>query len=230
MFYINTGNFFGGINVSGLNYVQKIRNYNNRVFLKQADISGLEFRDSSPSDDPNSKFSAYALQLGTGISKKFTFGDLGFMFSYVSMGIYDQSSSGFSMDLGYSKLFKNGAGVGISILNLGYMSKLNNEKPKMPTEILIGFSKNIEIFRLKNKVYSTIEFLRNSSLINYKVGADINLSNYNIMTGYAISDNVSEFSIGGGLNYGRLEINYAVKFGSQEIGEPKIFSISYRMP
>ena len=68
MFHINSGSWFGNINLAGLNYIQRSGDYNNRVFIRHADVTDLEFRDNSPSDNPISKFSAYAFQLGLGLS------------------------------------------------------------------------------------------------------------------------------------------------------------------
>ena len=62
-----------------------------------------------------------------------------------------------------------------------------------------------------------------------KLGVDIHLGQLNFLAGYSITKFDTEFSIGGGLKYGRFKIIYATRFGSQEIGEPKIFSIHYRM-
>ena len=70
IFFINSGSWYGDISISGLNYVHKVGNYNNRLFLKQAEINDLEFRGSEPSDDPNTMFSAYGFQLGSGFSIK----------------------------------------------------------------------------------------------------------------------------------------------------------------
>ena len=115
IFYINSGSWLGDISLTGLNYVHKVGSYDNRLFLRQADVSDLEFRGDSPSDEPISKFSAYAFQLGSGISRVNRFGNFGIMFSYLSMGIYDQHADGFLFDIGYSKSLDNGFGMGFGI-------------------------------------------------------------------------------------------------------------------
>ena len=230
MFYINSGSWFGDIRISNLNYVQKIGNYNNRLFLKQAEIDDLEFRIDKPSDDPVSQFSAYAFQLGSGIAKEGAFGSIGVKVSYLSFGIYDQVASGFTFDAGYSKLLKNGIGVGFSILNLGYISKLYEEKPKLPAMILFGVSKEKSILSFKSKVFSTIEHSIINSSYKLKTGADILWGSLRVLGGYSITKQTSEISFGSGFNFGRFGFIYAVKFGSQNIGEPNIISISYRMP
>ena len=47
--------------------------------------------------------------------------------------------------------------------------------------------------------------------------------------GYSITKFDAELSIGGGIKIGRFKVIYATRSGSQEIGEPKILSINYRM-
>jgi len=230
MFYINSGNWFGNISISSLNYVQKIGNYNNRLFLKQAEINDLEFRVDKPSDDPVSQFSAYAFQLGFGIARKSEFGDIGIKGSYLYFGIYDQVADGLTFDVGFSKLLKNGIGIGVSFLNLGYMSKLYEEKPKLPIMALAGISKESSFLSAKSRVFSTIEYSALNSIYKIKTGADALMGPVRMLGGYSITKHTSEFSLGSGFNYGRFGFIYAMNFGSQNIGEPNMISISYRMP
>ncbi len=229
MFYINSGKWLGDISLTGLNYVHKVGSYDNRLFLRQADVNDLEFRGDSPSDEPISKFSAYAFQLGSGISSRHRVGNFGLMFSYLSIGIYNQNADGFLIDIGYSKSLDNGFGLGIAILNLGSISSLYKERLKLPTMISTGISKNLELSNLKNKIYLTAESSTKISPSKFKLGADVMLGPFNFLTGYSITKHDTEFSIGGGFKYGRLGILYAMKIGTQEIGEPKILSVIYRI-
>mgnify|MGYP004054336731 CR=1 FL=1 len=229
MFYINSGNWLGEISLTGLNYVHKLGSYDNRLFIRQADVSDLEFRVDSPSDEPISKFSAYAFQLGSGISSSNSVGNFGLTFSYLSMGIYDQNADGFLIDIGYSKSLNNDFGLGFAILNLGSMSSLYIERPKLPTMISAGISKNLELSNLKNKIYLTAESSTKISPTKIKLGAEIIWGPFNFLTGYSMMKHGTDFSFGGGFKYGRLGIMYATKIGTQEIGEPKILSIIYRI-
>ena len=229
MFHINSGSWFGNIKLAGLNYIQRSGNYNNRFFIRHADVSDLEFRDNSPSDNPISKFSAYAFQLGAGVSRGNKFGNFGIMLSYLSLGIYDQKADGFSIDIGYSKLLRSGFGLGVSVLNLGYMSKFYQYRPELPIAVVAGISRQVDLYRLKNNIYFTTEYFTRELPMKYKIGADMQWGQLNFLAGYSITKFDTEFSVGGGLKYGRFKVIYATRFGSQEIGEPKIFSINYRM-
>ena len=230
IFFINSGNWYGDISISGLNYVHKVGRYNNRLFLKQAEINDLEFRGSEPSDDPNAMFSAYGFQLGSGFSIKNNLGDFGVSISYLSIGIYDQSSEGFIIDLGYSKLLLNGWNMGLSVLNLGHITKLYQEVPKLPTLFLIGGSKSFKSIKISNKFYTTAEYSILDDIWKLKLGLDSGLEKIKILTGYSIDKHSAAFSFGGGISSGRFGITYAIKFGSQKIGNPKVLSLSYLLP
>tara|TARA_E500000081_G_scaffold153852_1_gene189221 strand:+ start:886 stop:1764 length:879 start_codon:yes stop_codon:yes gene_type:complete len=230
IFFINSGNWYGDISISGLNYVHKVGRYNNRLFLKQAEINDLEFRGSEPSDDPNAMFSAYGFQLGSGFSIKNNLGDFGVSISYLSIGIYDQSSEGFIVDLGYSKLLLNGWNMGLSVLNLGHITKLYQEVPKLPTLFLFGGSKSFKSLKISNKIYTTAEYSIIDDFWKLKLGLDSELKKIKILTGYSIDKHSAAFSFGGGISSGRFGVTYAIKFGSQKIGNPKVLSLSYILP
>ena len=230
IFFINSGNWYGDISISGLNYVHKVGNYNNRLFLKQAEINDLEFRGSEPSDEPNAMFSAFGFQLGSGFSINNDLGDFGVSISYLSIGIYDQSSKGFIVDLGYSKLLLNGWNMGLSVLNLGNITKLYQEVPKLPTLCLIGASKSFKSININNKIYTTAEYSILDDIWKLKLGLDSGLKKIKILTGYSIDKHSAAFSFGGGLSSDRFGVTYAIKFGSQKIGNPKVLSLSYILP
>jgi len=230
IFFVNSGNWYGDISISGLNYVHKIGNFNNRLFLKQAEINDLEFRGPEPSDEPNAMFSAYAFQLGSGFSVKNELGDFGVSVSYLSIGIYDQTSKGFILDLGYSKLLLNGWNMGLSVLNIGHITKLYQEVPKLPTLFLIGGSKIFRVINISNKIYTTAEYSTLDAIWKLKLGLDFGLEKIKILTGYSIDKHSAAFSFGGGISSGRFGVTYAIKFGSQKIGNPKVLSLSYILP
>ena len=230
IFFINSGNWYGDISISGLNYIHKVGRYNNRLFLKQAEINDLEFRGSEPSDDPNAMFSAYGFQLGSGLSVKNGLGDFGVSISYLSIGIYDQNSKGFIIDLGYSKLLLNGWNMGLSVLNLGRITKLYQEVPKLPTLFLFGDSKSFKSIKISNKIYTTAEYSIIDDIWKLKLGLDSELKKIKILTGYSIDKHSAAFSFGGGISSGRFGVTYAIKFGSQKIGNPKVLSLSYILP
>ena len=230
LLYVNSGNWYGDIRMSGVNYVHKIGNYNNKLFLRQAGITDLEYREDKPSDDPSTTFAAYGFSLGSGLSFNTGIGKFGATISALYFTIYDQSSRGFAIDLGYSNVLNNGWGVGVSILNLGSVSKFYQEKPKLPTRILVGLSKQIEYKTINNRFYTTSEFSSLNDAWKIKIGNDAQWKQIKLLGGYSITKYTSSISFGSGFVYGRLGITYAIRMGSQEIGIPQTLSLSFRLP
>jgi len=230
LLYINSGHWYGDIRMSGVNYVHKIGNYNNKLFLRQAGITDLEYREDKPSDDPSTTFAAYGFSFGSGLSFNTAMGKLGATISAIYFTIYDQNSRGFAIDFGYSNILNNGWGVGVSILNLGSVSKFYQEKPKLPTRLLAGLSKEVRFKKINNKFYSTGEFSLLNDVWKIKIGNDLQWKQIKLLGGYSITKYTSSISFGSGFVYGRFGITYAIRMGSQEIGIPQTLSLSFRLP
>jgi len=227
---INSGNWYGDIRMSGVNYVHKFGKYNNKLFLRQAGITDLEYRDDRPSDNPSTTFAAYGFSLGSGFSFKTPIGKFGATISALYFTIYDQNSRGFAIDFGYSNVLNNGWGVGLSILNIGAVSKFYQKKPKLPTKFLVGISKGLVFNKINNRIFTTGEFSSLNDTWRIKFGNDIQWKQIKLLSGYSITKYTSSISFGSGFVYGRLGITYAVSFGSQEIGIPQTLSLSFRLP
>ena len=110
--------------------------------MRYSGLSDLEFRVNKPQDEPLAKFSSYGLSLKSGVAFNAKNIQYGFSFSYISMGIYTESSHGFSLGLGSLINLKNNWDVGISAQGLGSMSSLLNDSPSIPQRFFIGVSKN----------------------------------------------------------------------------------------
>lgn len=228
--YIDSGHWYGDIKISGLNYIHKIGNYNNKLFLRQAEITDLEYRENRPSDNPNTIFAAYGFSLGSGFSFHNPIGKFGLTLSALYFTIYDQSSSGFTIDLGYSNALNNGWGVGLSILSLGSVSKFYQEKPKLPTRVLAGITKEIDINNINNRFYTTGEFSSLNDTWKITFGNDTRWKQIKLLSSYSITKHTSSISFGSGFVYGRFGITYALRIGSQEIGIPNTLSLSFLLP
>ena len=230
LLYINSGHWYGDIRMSGVNYIHKIGDYNNKLFLRQAGITDLEYREERPSDDPSTIFSAYGFSLGSGLSFNTAIGKFGATISALYFTIYDQNSRGVTIDLGYSNILNNGWGVGVSILNLGSVSEFYQEKPKLPTRLLAGISKELGFKKTNNRFYTTGEFSYLNDTWKIKIGSDIQWKQIKLLGGYSITKYTSSISFGSGFVYGRLGITYAIRIGSQKIGIPQTLSLSFRLP
>ena len=227
----DSGQWHGGIKSSSASYNRKIKGINNHIFLQQAGITDLEFREDRPSDDPGSKFGAYGISFGTGISKNTSFGVIGINIRTIYFSIYDENSNGISFDLGYSIKLNNNFDIGLSIVNIGSVSKFQNEHPKLPVRALIGLSKNVNVINnIEDKLFITADYYFVQENWKINIGNFAKWRKFIFLSGYSISKNTSSYSFGTGFNYGRFSVTYGVRIGSQNIGVPKTISISFRMP
>ena len=227
---INSGQWYGDIRMSALNYVHKVGTYDNKIFVRQAEITDLEFRDDSPSDEPNTTFAAYGMTIGSGLSYQTSFGRFGASISALYFTIYDQHSNGISFDLGYSNVLGNNWGIGIAMLNIGSVSKFYQERPKLPNRFLIGISKDQSIWDVSNRLYLTSESSAFYDSWKIKVGNYSQWKKFRLLGGFSKTKHSSTFSFGSGFVHGRFEITYAMRFGSQDIGIPKNLSLNFELP
>ena len=227
---INSGQWFGGIIVSGLNYVHKIGDYNNKLFIRQAEITDLEFRDDRPSHEPNTTFAAYGMSIGSGKSHQTSLGRFGASVNALYFTIYDQHYNGISIALGYSNILENGWGIGHALLNMGAVSKFYQEVPELPNRFLAGISKDLSLGDISNRLYITSESSSFHDSWKIKIGNYCQWKKLRLLGGLSKTKHSSTFSFGSGFVYGRFEITYAMRFGSQDIGVPKNLSLNFQLP
>ena len=226
---INGGEWFGGLDIAQLGYSQSLNKNIWHLGLKYSGISDLEYRDNSPDDNANSHFSSYSVAVETGLSIAKIKKKYGISISLISFGIYDESSNGFGLNLGYYHSFKKGLAIGASILNIGKMYEFDNNSPSMPTRIISGVSKNISYLKHSNTFYASIEKNYFASDFKYYLGNEYNWNRLKIMCGFSSSKDVLETSIGFGVNLNLFQILYGVRFGSQQLGTPQIFSFIFNL-
>ena len=249
---LNRGNWIGDVSLSQIGYNKIGLDKVFHIGIKYSGLTDLEFRGNVPQDDASSNFSAYGLVLDAGVGFKRLNHSYGISISYVQFGLYTEQSKGASIDLGYSIKLKNGYSIGLVAKNLGGMTKLENNSPSLPKRFCSGISKEFQFKNFKNSIFGSIEWnslvseakdgqgRSNSSL--YKAWnslaseAKVHLGNrfrwnrLNLLAGYSTSNQVVESSIGIGINFDRYQVIYGTRFGSQDLGFPKLLSIRVLMP
>ena len=227
---LNRGNWIGDVSLSQIGYNKIGLDKVFHVGLKYSGLTDLEFRGDAPQDEAPSNFSAYGLVLDAGIGFKRLNQNYGISISYVQFGLYTEQSKGVSIDLGYSIKLKNGYSIGLVAKNLGSMTKLENNSPSLPKRFCSGISKEFQFKNFKNSIFGSVEW---NSLVS---GGKIHLGNrfrwnrLNLLAGYSASNQVVESSIGIGINFDRYQVIYGTRFGSQDLGFPKLLSIRVLMP
>lgn len=227
---ISRGIWLGDVTLTHLGYTQPAKGKTFHFNVKYSGLSDLEFRDAVPIDDALSTFSTYGVSMNGGFSVQREKQKFGISFSYIFMGLYTERTSGFGLNLGYARDIAKGIKLGISIQNLGIMSKLSKEAPSLPTRMIGGVSKKIIFNDYQNTVYCSGEWNQSASTGKFYFGNNFRWDRLSLMGGFSASKNVVESSAGFGINLGQYEITYGIQFGSQNLGTPQILTFQFRLP
>ena len=227
---ISRGIWLGDVTLTHLGYTQPAKGKTFHFNAKYSGLSDLEFRDAVPVDDALSTFSSYGVSMNGGFSVQREKQKFGISFSYIFMGLYTETSSGFGLNLGYARDIVKGMKLGISIQNLGIMSKLSEDVPSLPTRMIGGVSKQIIFDNYRNTVYCSGEWNQLATTGKFHFGNNFRWDRISLMGGFSASENVVESSAGFGINLGQYEITYGIQFGSQNLGTPQILTFQFRLP
>ncbi|MBT4369445.1 MAG: hypothetical protein HOD18_02725 [Candidatus Marinimicrobia bacterium] len=227
---ISRGIWLGDVTLTHLGYTQPAKGKTFHFNAKYSGLSDLEFRDAVPVDDALATFSSYGVSMNGGFSVQREKQKFGISFSYIFMGLYTETTSGFGLNLGYARDIVKGMKLGISIQNLGIMSKLSEDVPSLPTRMIGGVSKQIIFDNYRNTVYCSGEWNQLATTGKFHFGNNFRWDRISLMGGFSASENVVESSAGFGINLGQYEITYGIQFGSQNLGTPQILTFQFRLP
>ena len=227
---ISRGIWLGDVTLTHLGYTQPAKGKIFHFNAKYSGLSDLEFRDAVPVDDALSTFSSYGVSMNGGFSVQREKQKFGISFSYIFMGLYTETTSGFGLNLGYARDIVKGMKLGISIQNLGIMSKLSKDAPSLPTRVIGGVSKQIIFDNYRNTIYCSGEWNQSATTGKFHFGNNFRWDRLSLMGGFSASENVVESSAGFGLKLGQYEITYGIQFGSQNLGTPQILTFQFRLP
>ena len=227
---ISRGIWLGDVTLTHLGYTQQVKGKIFHLNVKYSGLSDLEFRDNVPVDDALSNFSSYGVSMNGGFSTHYEKQNFGISISYIFMGIYTETTSGFGLNLGYSRDIIKGMKLGVSIQNLGIMSKLSEDAPSLPTRMIGGVSKQIIFDNYLNTIYFSGEWNQSASAGKFFFGNNFRWDRLSLMSGFSASENVVESSAGFGINLGQYKITYGIQFGSQDLGTPQILTFRFRLP
>ena len=117
-----------------------------------------------------------------------------------------------------------------NIIIIHIMTKLDNDSPSLPKRFSMGISKDFQFKSFRNSAFGSVEW--NSIISGSKVylGNRFSWNRLNILAGYSLSKKVTESSIGIGINMNRYQVTYGTRFGTQNIGFPKLLTIKVLMP
>ena len=120
--------------------------------LNTTNISGFEVRTKPGPAESTFSVHYFWSSLSTGYQLMENL-SVGATFKYIFEGLYSDEATGYGLDFGahYEGIIE-GLNVGASIRNLGSMSKLRNEKTKLPVDFRFGASYFLPVENFKTDV------------------------------------------------------------------------------
>jgi hypothetical protein len=224
------GNWLAGIKVSSFGYNRGAFGGTAGFEFRYIALNDLELRSDRPTDDPLSIFSATAIALDGNYIRQTKIGLLSTKLRYVAVQLYDESTTGFVMDVGLQQNINDKLFVGFALLNLGSMSDLYKEKPKLPVRIIVSSSYVIKINKIDNSIFVAVEKSSIAEGIIFRVGEVANWNKLQFLIGTQFSKEVASISGGIGIRLGAYDIKYGLQFGSQSLGIPQMLDISVILP
>ncbi len=224
------GNWLADVNSTGLNYKFGLAGNAANLHLRYLGINDLPFRDERPSDEPLAEYGDYGIALDGGWARTFETLRVGVRVRFAQIRIYEESASGFALDIGAVHTITPKIKAGAAVLNLGKMNALLEEEPLLPLRILAGASFKIGNQPLPTELGVTGEW---SSLVDgmiLNLGSRSTWNNLTFLLGTTLSPGVVEVSGGFDVTFGQFAIGYGVQIGSQDIGLPQIIDFSVQLP
>ena len=224
------GDWLAGIKVSSFGYNRSAFGGTAGFDVRYVALNDLELRLDRPTDDPLSIFSATAIALDGNYSRQTEIGLLSTKLRYISMQLFDETATGFAMDIGLQHIVNDKLNVGFSLLNLGSMSELYKEKPKLPVRLIAGTSYLFQINNIDNTLFVMLEKSSYVEGIIFKVGEVAIWNKLQFLIGTQFSKEVVSISGGIGIRLGAYNIKYGIQFGSQALGIPQMLDMSMVLP
>jgi hypothetical protein len=224
------GNWLAGIKVSTFGYSRNAFGGTAGFNVRYVALNDLELRTDRPMDDPLSVFGATAIALDGNYTKQTKIGLLSTKLRYISMQLFDETATGFAMDIGLQQNINDKLNVGFTVLNLGSMSELNVGKPKLPIRMIVGSSYDFTFNEIDNSLFIALEKSSIVEGIILRVGEVTNWDKLQFLIGAQFSKEVASISGGIGIKLGAYDIKYAIQFGSQSLGIPQMLDLSVILP
>ena len=224
------GNWLAGINVSSFGYNRSAFGGTSGFNARYVALNDIELRTDRPTDDPLAVFGATAIALDGSYNRQIGIGLLSTKLRYISIQLFDETSTGFAADIGLQHKVNENFNVGFSVLNLGRMSELNQEVPKLPIRMIGGSSYGFTFGDTENVLFVAFEKSSIVEGIIFRIGEVTYWNKLQILIGTQVSEEVVSISVGIGIKLGAYDIKYGIQFGSQALGIPQMLDLSVVLP
>lgn len=193
-------------------------------------VSDIEIRGSVPTIEPSGKTEAFNLAIG--LSYAFTYTEdwyIGLSLKYLFEKYYLVSAPGWAIDMGLIKknLLEN-MDFGLTIQNIGKMSKLEKEATPLPLLLRAGFAYKIsQFFDDKLTVAPELRWIKDEqSYLHF--GADYKIVEYlSLRAGLHTGNDGMLWTAGVGINYDTLHLDYAYAPFENELGSSNRISVGF---
>jgi len=194
-------------------------------------ISGFEAR-INPTDTPDAVFNINyfygSLSTGFNLYKNLEFG---FTIKYLHESLLSDDASGTGYDFGllYSDLIDN-LTLGASLRNLGSMSALREEKTKLPTDLIVNATYQLNFKNASFDILPVVGIQKylDTDDIHIHVGAQTTYDKqFSLRLGYVTGYDSKGFAAGLGVYWSGFNIDYAFTPFSYGIGNANTITLAY---
>jgi hypothetical protein len=227
---INRGVWIGDVNIMNIAFNQTLGEKVFHFGVNYSGLTGFEYREERPVDLPLSYFSSYGVSVKSGLSLSADKNKFGLSLSYIKIATEVEEANGFGLNFGYVHNFSSDFNIGVSIENIGKMNKLISEEVKLPQRRLTTLSKKVTLNNSFSTIYGSIDWGKGKVKNKYCIGNSFSWKNSNLFSGFVISDNSTEASIGFSVLVNSVKVGYGVRFGSQKLGNPYLISLDILLP
>ena len=204
--------------------------HNIAVSLNMINISGIELRDETASENPIGETQALNMYLSLAYATKLDGNwHIGLQIKYLYEKYYLYAADGFALDLGIKKEnILQDLSWGFVIQNIGKMSALNKEATKLPLGLRTGLSYvlPVQILEARPLIAVDINHILND-MTSVNLGIEVPLLSYTaIRLGYVVGRESQTITTGFGMNYDVFHIAYAFVPYNYDLGNSHRFSLT----
>jgi long-subunit fatty acid transport protein len=204
-------------------FVLPRENYSLGFSLNSTNISGIELRGNQPTVEPIATFDSHDIALGVSYARSLNNNfNYGVTVKYIYEKIYIEETGGLAADFGanyqFSSLPLRGA---IVLQNIGFMSKLNDESPSLPSLVRAGIAYNPQEFFIKGSWLFAADVVSDfDSNVHVNFGTEYKFEKYlALRLGYQTGYDVKNLHFGFGLISGRFLLDYGFVPLKQDFGQ-----------
>lgn len=199
------------------------------VGINSTSISDIEVRTQpGPAE---STFDAHYFYGTISSGYQFEYFSVGLTLKYLYESLFSDEASGIAGDIGfYSDELFEGVGLGLSLRNIGSMSKLREEPTDLPADLRAGASYSIGFESIKSitNIVGGVQKYLDADDIHLHVGAEIVYDEFfSLRGGYISGYDSKSITYGTGVMWGSFNFDYAYIPFEYGLGDNHTISVSY---